>query len=178
VSNNLHAYKHQGKPNQDTIERTEKRIEFINSQIKEIEESIEQLINKDEKLKTKMEYPMSIPGVGLLTTVTIVAETNGFAEFTSIKQLTSYAGFDIRIEESGQWKGRSRISKRGNSHIRKALFMPALSKMRKDEKTRQFYNRLKEKKGIGKVAIVAVERKLLALMYSLWKKEEMFSTQS
>ena len=126
-------------------------------------------------MKTKIGYLDSIPGVGLITAAVIVAETNGFAAFESIKQLTSYAGLDIRIQESGKWKGKSKISKRGNSHIRKALYMPSISKKTYDWATKQFFERIKEKKGIGMIALIAVERKLLGLMFSLWKKEEMYN---
>ena len=174
AANHLHAYHHQGKPNKDSIKRSEELISFFDKHIKQIEKEIKNFIDQDKKLKVKMKYLLSIPGVGLLTAATIVAETNGFAAFESIKQLTSYAGLDIRIAESGKWKGKSKISKRGNSHIRKALFMPSLSKIRCDHPTKQFFERLKTKKGIGMVATVAVERKLLALMFSLWKKEEMY----
>ena len=178
VANLLHACRHQGKPNKDSIARSVKHITFLDKQVKEIEKEITDFVNRDKKLKTRLEYLLSIPGVGLLTAVTLVAETNGFAAFDSIKQVTSYAGLDIRIAESGKWKGKSTISKRGNSHIRKALFMPSLSKIRHDQKTKQFYQRLKEKKGIGMVATVAVERKLLGLMFSLWKKEERYQHAS
>jgi transposase len=176
TSNHLHAYRHQGKPNKDSIKRSVKLISFLDKHIKQIEKEIEKFVNQDKELKRKMEYLLSIPGVGLLTAVTIVAETNGFAAFESIKQLTSYAGLDVRIQESGKWKGKSKISKRGNSHIRKALFMPSLSRIRDDQNAKQFFKRLKEKKGIGMIATVAVERKLLGLMFSLWKKEEMYNT--
>jgi len=87
----------------------------------------------------------------------------------------AYAGLDVRIQESGKWKGKSRISKRGNSHIRKALYMPSISKKTYDAATKQFFERIKEKKGVGMIAIVAVERKLLGLMFSLWKKEEIYN---
>ena len=190
ISNQLHAYSHHGKPNKATIDRSKKSVSFFDRQIKQIEKEIKDFactlrtcawhstsstrVNKDKELKAKMEYLLSIPGVGLVTATVIVAETNGFAAFESIKQLTSYSGLDIRISESGKWKGKSKISKQGNSHIRKALYMPSLSKIRHDKKTEQFYERLKEKKGVGMVAVVAVARKLLGLMYSLWKKEEMY----
>ena len=174
AANQLHAYRHQGKPNKDSIARTVKHISFLDRQVKEIESEITKFVNRDKDLKTKMKYLLSIPGVGLLTAAVIVAETNGFAAIESIKQLTSYAGLDVRIAESGTWKGKSKISKRGNSHIRKALFMPSLSRKTHDPTTNRFYERLKEKKGIGMIATVAVERKLLGLMYSLWKKEEMY----
>jgi len=176
AANHLHAYRHQGKPNKDSIKRSGKHILFLDKQIKQIEKEIKIFVNQDDVLKARIEYLLSIPGVALLTAATIVAETNGFAAFESIKQLTSYAGLDIRIAESGKWKGKSTISKRGNSHIRKALFMPSLSKISCDKPTKQFYERLKAKKGVGMIATVAVERKLLGLMFSLWKKQEMYST--
>jgi transposase len=174
AANQLHAYRHQGKPNQKSIHRTEEHIDFMDAQIKKIEKEIAQFVNNDKELKTKMKFLLSIPGIGILTAATVVAETNGFAAFTSIKQLAGYAGLDVRTAESGKWKGKSKISKRGNSHIRKALFMPTLSKIRNNRETKRFYEHLKEKKGIGMVAAIAVERKLLGLMYSLWKKEEMY----
>jgi transposase len=174
VSNQLHAYRHQGKPKKESIKRSLKLIALIDKQIKQIEGEITNFVNQDERLKTKMSYLDSIPGVGLLTVAVIVAETNGFAAFESIKQLTSYAGLDVRIQESGKWKGKSKISKRGNSHIRKALYMPSLSQKTHDPVAKRFFQRIKEKKGIGMVATIAVERKLLGLMFSLWKKEEMY----
>jgi transposase len=174
VSNQLHAYSHQGKPNRDSIARTKKHISFLDKQVKAIESEVSSFIKTDEALKTKIDCLISIPGVGIVTAATIVAETNGFAGFGSIKQLTSYAGLDVRIMESGKWKGKSKISKRGNSHIRKALYMPTLSKIVHDDTTSKHYERLKEKKGIGMVAVVAEERKLLGLMFSLWKKGEMY----
>jgi transposase len=174
VSNILHSYRYQGKPNADSIKRSEEHIAFLDNLIKEIEKEIAELINSDEALRIKIQYPLSIPGVGMITAAVIIAETNGFAAFSSIKQLTNYAGLNVKISESGTWKGKSKISKRGNSHIRKALYMPALSKKTNDEGTRLFYNRIKEKKGIGMIAVVAVERKLLGLMFTLWNKEEMF----
>jgi transposase len=65
-----------------------------------------------------------------LTAVTVVAETHGFANVESIKQLVVYAGLDVRICESGNWKGLSRIGKSRNSHIRGALYMPAMAQSR------------------------------------------------
>jgi transposase len=147
AANHLHAYSYQGKPNQEAISRTQNHIAFLDKQIKEIEKAVTRFVDNDKELQSRMAYLLSIPGVGLLTAATIVAETNGFAGFTSIKQLTSYAGLDVQIAESGAWKGRSRISKKGNTHIRKALYMPALSKIRRDSNTGDiFLNGLKRKK--------------------------------
>lgn len=175
VGNQLHAYKHQGKINSTSIGRSEKRIVILNAQIKEIEKEIAEVVKHDKKLNERFNNIQSIPGVGLITAVTIVAETNGFASINSIKQLTSFAGLDVRIIESGLWKGKSRISKKGNSHIRKALYFPTFTKIKIDNKTQQYYERLKLKKAKPMIAAVAIQRKLLGLIYTLWKKDEKFN---
>lgn len=175
VNNQLHAYKHQGKISPTSIARSEKRIAVLNSQIKEIEKEIAELINQDKELEYRISNIQSIPGVGLITAVTIVAETNGFAAINSLKQLTSFAGLDVRILESGLWKGKSRISKKGNSHIRKALYFPTFTKIKFDNETHKYYERLKSKKTKPMIAAVAVQRKLLCLIFTLWKKNEKFS---
>jgi len=162
------------KPNKETIARTEKHISFLDSQINQIEKDIKKFVDMDNELKNKMKFLLSIKGAGMVTATTIVAETNGFAAFESIKQVVGFAGLDVRIAESGKWKGKSKISKRGNSYIRSVLYMPTLSKIRHDKATKQAYERLKEKKGVGMIAVVAQMRKMLAMMYTLWKKQEMF----
>lgn len=172
--NQLHAHSHQFKPYQATIKRLKKHIVFLEKQIKEIEQEIEKTVKQDKELERRLSFIESIKGVGLLTAVIVVAETNGFASVTSIKQLTSYAGLDVKIAESGKWKGKSRISKRGNKYIRKALYMPVFSKIKHHQETRRFYERLCHETGVKMMAVVAVQRKLLGLMYTLWKKEEMF----
>ena len=146
----------------------------MNDHIKEIEKEINVIVKQDKELNDRLGKIQSIPGVGLITAVTIVAETNGFSTINSIKQLTSFAGMDILILESGLWKGKSRISKKGNSHIRKALYFPSFTKIKYDSATQQYYERLKIKKAKPMIAAVAVQRKLLCLIYTIWKKNEMF----
>lgn len=176
--NRLHAYSHQGHPHKDCIDRTNRLIVFYQAQIAEIEDQIQKIVRADPLLSRRISYIESIKGVGFLTAVIIIAETNGFATFTGIKQVVSFAGLDVKIRQSGKWKGKSRISKCGNSHIRKALYLPSLSKITHDNNTKLFYERLVEKKGIKMVAGVAVQRKLLALIYTLWKKQQMFDASA
>jgi transposase len=174
AANHLHAYTHQGKPLERSVARCRERMAFLDAQIGATEQEMKELVEDDPQLQKKLAFLTSIPGVGLLTAATVAAETNGFAAIASRKQLTGYAGLDAKIAESGQWKGKSKISKRGNSHIRKALYMPTFSKIRADAGTRQRYERLEAAKGESMVAAVAEQRKLLCLMFTLWKKEEFF----
>jgi len=71
-------------------------------------------------------------------------------------------------------KGKTSISKKGNTFIRKALFMPALSACRANPQMKVFYQRLVSKGKNKKLAIIAVARKLLLLIYTLWKSNSVF----
>lgn len=169
--NQLHALKHSADPYKKSITRLKQMVKFINKQIDQIEKDIENIVNNDELTKSKIDKIMTIPGVGFITAVAIIAETDGFSLIKSIKQLTSYAGLDIKIRESGKWKGKSKITKKGNSNIRKALFFPSLTSVKYSAANGKFYERLFEKKGISMVAATAVQRKLLGLIYTLWKND-------
>ncbi|EAY31614.1 IS110 family transposase [Microscilla marina] len=103
-----------------------------------------------------------------------VAETNGFELFTSEKQLTSYAGYDIVENESGTRKGKTKISKQGNAHIRRILCMPAFNAINVEGVFLNLYNRVFERTKEKMKGYTAVQRKLLCMMYTLWKKDEDF----
>ncbi|OAV64257.1 Transposase IS116/IS110/IS902 family protein [Bacteroidales bacterium Barb4] len=105
--------------------------------------------------------------------MTVLCETNGFRLFNNIRQAVSYAGLDAVHKESGKFKGKTRISKKGNAAIRQCLFMPALSATNHNKNMQVFYTRIVEKNPQAKrKAIVACMRKLLTLVFVLWKKEE------
>ena len=170
----LHALKFSANASPNSIKRNNSRIVFLDAQIKEIETELKNIISEDKWLAKKAEKIQTIPGVALITLAIIIAETNGFASIENIKQLASYSGLDIVENQSGQWKGKTKISKKGNSHIRKALYFPAFSFLKYDKNANNLYNRIKEKKEKPMVAAVAVQRKLLGLIYVLWKNDTIY----
>jgi len=174
AKNQLHALRYSNSPNQSTLERYDSLISFLEDQVKVIEKEINELIQSDQVLSKKVEKITSTPGLGLITVASVIAETNGFASITNIKQLQSYAGYDIRIRESGKWKGRSKISKKGNSYIRHALYFPSYTIIKYSKYHKSFYDRLVEKKGKSLIASTAIQRKLLGLIYTLWKNDTYF----
>ena len=108
----------------------------------------------------------------------VAGETNGFTLFKNQRQLVCYASYDVIQNQSGAKTGKSRISKKGNSHIRRILHMAALSAVR--NKVPIFYNlyqRVYERTGIKMKAYTAVQRKLLVIMYTLWKTEQKFDPE-
>lgn len=171
IKNQLHAEACSAEPMKTTMRRMNSHIQYVNKHIKSIEKELEILIKTDDFVAEKVKKITTVPGLAFTTVVSIVAETQGFANTKSIKQLTSYAGYDIQIKESGKWKGKPKISKKGNSHIRSVLFMPSLSAKTHSKTLGKFYNRLNEKKQNGLISGTAVQRKLLCLIYVLWKND-------
>lgn len=174
VKNQLHALKNSYNPNPVAIKRTQELINFIQGQIKSIYKDIKNFIKKDRKLAHKIDIITSINGIGLLSAAIVVAETDGFAQFTNAKQLQSYAGYDVSIKQSGKWSGKVKISKKGNSAIRAALYMPATTAIKHNKVFKAFNQRLLEKGKNSMVANAAVQRKLLVLIFTLWKNDTYF----
>ncbi len=175
AKNQLHAEQAEASPLKSSVNRFKKQIKFLDKQISEIESEINTLIKSNEKIKANVELLASIPGVGILTASIVLAETNGFDLIRNKKQLASYAGLDVKEKQSGtSVKGKSKISKKGNKNLRKAMYMPSLTAIRLDERFKAIFARLVKKDGLKKKASVAIQRKLLELMYTLYKKQEKY----
>jgi len=175
VGNRLHALSYQHDLPKTTKKRLEKQRTLLNGQVKSVHKEIEHTLKKDPTLWKRVECLLSIPSVGLLTVATILAETDGFSMIGSAAQLTSYAGYDVLERQSGASKGKTRISKKGNAHIRRILHFPALNTVRfGDDFFKNFSERLLEKGKTKMQVFVAIQRKLLILMWTLWKKQEHF----
>lgn len=175
IKNQLHAEQAEAFPGEDTIRRMQDRIKMINTQLKEILTEIRTAITKDEDLEHTIATITTIPGIGLLTATVILAETSGFELIRSKKQLASYAGLDVREKESGtSVKGKPRISKRGNKHLRKAMHLPALAAIRYSERYKAVFVRIVSRNSIKMKGVVAVQRKLLEMVYTIYKNRRPF----
>lgn len=175
IKNQFHAVTSGAWVNQRTVKRMNQRLKMIKKQVQEIEQEIKTVIEKKDILKEKIKKIRTIPGAGLLTVATVLAETNGFHLIRNKKQLVSYAGLDVVERVSGiSIKGKTRISRKGNKHLRKCLHYPALTAIRHNDAMKSLFVRLVSKHGIKMKAAVAVQRKMLELMYILWKKDEAF----
>ncbi|CAN1517774.1 COG3547 Transposase and inactivated derivatives [Flavobacteriaceae bacterium] len=175
VKNQLHAENSEAEPNENSLSRMNARIKFLNIQEKDIKQDMLNWVNYDESLKYDIENICTIPGIGWLTAVIILAETNGFELIRNKKQLSSYAGLDVKEKTSGtSVKGKPRISKKGNRNLRKAMHLPALTAVRRDESFKNIYARLVSKHGIKMKALVAIQRKLLEMVYILFKNKSRY----
>ena len=170
----LHALQYAHGIHKEVIEMKKQQIEFYSNQIDATEKQIHKLVDLDEGLSSKIEKIETVKGLGFITIIKVLSETNGFLLFTSIRQLVSYSGLDVIEKESGKFKGKTKISKKGNARIRSALYMPAMTATQFNEDLKIFYNRVNEGRTIKRQGLIAVMRKLLVLIYTLWKKDEAY----
>ena len=167
LKNQLHAEQTEAFPNKATEKRIKARIKMLDKQEKEIMDEVATMVAQDDELQKMIVIICSLPGVGLLTAAIVLGETNGFDLIRNRRQLASYAGFDVIEKQSGtSVKRKPRISKRGNKYLRKAMHFPALTAIQHNERFKAIFARIVSKQGIKMKAAVAVQRKLLEMIFT------------
>ena len=124
--NQLEAAKHSAVMHSSVLQSIEKMIKEVDKQITKLEKQVVDLVDSDAYLKRKFDLFSSLKGVGIMTFAVVVSETNGFTLFKNQRQLVCYAGYDVLKNESGKRIGKTRISKKGNTHIRRILHLSSL----------------------------------------------------
>jgi transposase len=174
----VHGLRHAHSTLAVVLQLKEQQIEFLEKNIQVIETEIIRLTEEDKDFSQRVKNIETVKGLRLLTIVTVLCETNGFAQFNNIRQVVSYAGLDIAERQSGLFKGKTRISKKGNARIRECLYMPALSATSYNEPIKALYQRVVERNPtIKRKGVVAGMRKLLILIFILWKKNESYNAE-
>lgn len=151
-------------------------IEIITEQIKSLTESIkkiEEKINEKGKGLKGQENLQSISGIGKLSSTIILSNIGDIKDFKDSKKLCAYAGLVPRVHDSNESIRHGHITKRGDKILRTTLVQVALIAIRYNSYLRNFYNRLKQKKGSGK-AIIATARKMLSIIYDTLKNNWIF----
>lgn len=178
VINQLHAELASYLPNSRSVIRYNERIDFLKKQIKSVEKDLTGEVNKDENLRQRIAHVCTIKGVQFITAIGVIAEYNGFVLFDNRNQVVSFAGYDVIKNESGtSVRGRTKMSKKGNSYVRQMLYMCAMSAARLDDQHREYYSRIVNRTGIKMKGNVAIQRKLLLLIYTLFKNNTHYDPQ-
>lgn len=150
--------------------------------------SLEKEIDASAKEIEEYKIIQSIPGIGEKIAATIISEIGEIDRFNQPKKLVAFAGIDPSIFESGRFKGTvNRITKRGSSRLRHALFMAVKCAIRdsrkmkttdevipRNKKMRAFYDKKREEGKPYKVAVIACANKLLHWIYALLRTNSTF----
>ncbi len=134
------------------------------------------IIDQDPDLKLRFDLLISAHGaIAQTSAIQILAELALVPPDLDVRQQVAYAGLDPREHSSGTSVHKKvRISKHGNAHLRRALYMPALVAIRRQPNLRAFYQHLRARGKLKMVALVAVMRKLLHAIYGMFKHRQAF----
>lgn len=128
------------------------------------------LVGADAELKRRFEQLNSIPGIGETSAIQLLGELAALAPEMSVRQWVAFSGLDPAHPVSGTSVHRpSRISRRGNRHLRRALFMPALVAATHDPYLRAFSLALQARHKTKMQAVLAVARKMIHAIYGIFK---------
>jgi transposase len=133
---------------------------FAQAQVAHLEETMVALAAQDERVVLLRQ----LPGVGLLTALSLLAAIGDISRFPTAKHLVGYAGLGIRVHDSGQTCRSGRITKAGRRDIRAAMVEAAHVAVRTHPHWREELARLEPRLGKNK-AIVAIARKLLVAVW-------------
>jgi len=139
------------------------RLKVLKEQVDRLENEI-QLVTK--KLKSTI---FTIPGIGLNTGATILSEIGDIQNFNLAIKLVAYAGLDPKLKESGNYQGRTPISKRGSKYLRNAIWCSAMVACRVDPKFKKFYQDRRNKGKSHRYAVTAAANKLTKVIYHVLK---------
>jgi len=168
LKNKINSEKVLGNPCKIVVLSLKKSLKRLQREMKVLEEELIELVRLENKdLLTRLE---SIPGVGRKTAVSLIVLTDGFKRFDKANQLCSYAGLTPIVRQSGSSvKGKSRISKMGNSKLRKLLFMCSLTSCKHNKGCKEIYDRIVAKGKSKKLALIAVCNKILKQAFAIAK---------
>lgn len=122
----------------------------------------------------ELDIVTSVDGISAITGSTFLAELGDIETFRSYKHVIAFAGLDPSIHQSGQYEGISRLSKRGNRHLRRVIFLMTLCVVRSQNIFREYFLKRKAEGLPAKKAILATAHKLLRVLFSMLSNKSYF----
>lgn len=146
------------------------QIEMINAFVDRLESHMKRYLEQIQYSS----YLLSMRGIGLITVAGLIGEVGDFRQFSTLSEITKLAGLDLFEVSSGKHRGKHHISKRGRPLMRKLLYFGAINAVKSNGIMHTPYSRMLER-GMPKIkALVAISRKLLAVMFALARDGAMY----
>ena len=141
------------------LQSTQRHIAWLDQEIAQLDQEYQDRLRQHATLGQQAALFRTVPGVGPITAATLVAELPELGHWDD-KALTALVGLAPWARDSGRRQGHRSI-RGGRGVVRRILYLAALSAIRTDATLRDFNHRLRQRGKAGKVALVAVMRKLL-----------------
>jgi|SRR5574344_655909 transposase len=143
-------------------------ISFLEAEIKSMEKEMADLT--ENEFSKQLKALMSIKGIGITLATALIVATGGFTYFQNAKQVSRYIGICPTYQQSGtSLNVRGRINKNGDSNLRSMLYLGAWTALQYNAACRECYLRLRGEGKPPKVAVIAVENKLVRQAFAIVK---------
>lgn len=150
-------------------------IKQIESQLKEIERKIKELIKSDNQIKENYKLLTSVKGIGLVNAVLVLITTGNFSLFTNARKFGCYCGVVPFSHRSGtSIKGRDRVSHMANKELKTNLTLAARTAVMHDPKLREYYQRKISEGKEKSLVINNVRNKLIHTMFAVVKNRQSY----
>jgi transposase len=167
-------FQEQMKMKESTAERRlMAAMETLTLYKEQMQEEIQALILQDAEKKQRQELACSIPGISAFLGSMLSQMLR--ADCTDAKQWIAFVGFDVSLRQSGRWRGRGKLSKRGSGYLRKKLFQASWGAVMHNEQFRRYYDDLRKKGHSYRATLVIIARKLLRILFIVLKKQQPFA---
>lgn len=160
------------------------QIEFIESQVEQLEDAISIVMDelaRENNASSDQGYHHVIetaPGIGPVLAAAIVGEVGDISRFPNARKLVAYAGLDATTRQSGEFTGtRNHISKRGSPHLRRAIWLAAISARRFNPELAAYYDAKRAEGKHSMVATGAVARRLVHMLHAIWTQNRPFEAE-
>ena len=145
-------------------------VRHLERRVTELERQARALITADPHMQSAYQHLISVRGIAATSAIQLLGELLVLPADMTVRQWVAHSGLDVRHVTSGTSVHKTpRISKRGNAHLRRILYMPALVAVQCEPHVRTFYDHLLAAGKKPKQALVAVMRKLLHAIYGMLK---------
>ena len=155
------------------IRELEQHLRYLKLRITRLRRAALRLIARHPELNRCFHLMLTTPGLGETSSLQILGELAVLPQTLDARQWVAFSGLDPAQFSSGtSVEKKSRISRGGSRHLRRALYMPALVAIRHEPFVRGFYQRLLRRGKAPLQAVVAVMRKLLHALFAMFRLDQ------
>ena len=173
LTNHKEALSHQYAPCPIALKQIDAMIKSVDLRIGRNRAAIEELAGNNPEIKEKLDYIQSIKGLGFMAAITIRRKQTDLPTFQAVANWLHLPGWTWWPKIRGKSTPARHISKVGNTHLRRIVYLCSLSAAVYNPQMRALYSRISQRNP-SKVARVAVMRKLLLLAYTLCKTKQLY----
>jgi transposase len=172
-NNRLHAAQGSAATPRSILQDLKRSLASLHKRILRLRREALTLVRADDAIRQHFQLLTSIPGIAEISALQLLAETALLSPRMSVRQWVAHSGLDPAHQISGTSVSKpSRISRAGNRHLRRVLYMPALVAIQHDPHIKAFYHQLVARHKAKMQALIAVARKLLHAIYGIFKSHQ------